>query len=64
MIGKTLSPEEQLELRKKQHQETVEKYMRIAQQQAGTIDRSQQCSQGWGMTYKKTGAEARAEIRG
>lgn len=63
MIGRELTEAEQLELRKKQYEETVEKYKRIAQQQSGTIDKSQQCAAGWGMTYKKTGQEARAEIR-
>lgn len=63
MIGRELTEAEQLELRKKQYEETVEKYKRIAQQQSGTIDRSQQCAAGWGMTFKATGQEARAQIR-
>lgn len=63
MIGRELTPEEIQAMRLKQHQETIEKYQRIAQAQQGTIDRSQQCASGWGMTFKKTGQEARAEIR-
>ena len=63
----TLTPEENeklLQERLKQKQRDLERFGGLFQQQRHLADKGASgIAQNWGMTYKATGREARAEIR-